>query len=120
MSTQNRRIRRPPSPHRIVRSRPRLFFSGALGIVVTAALAASTSWRPATRLLVGWDVGIALYLTLAFDMMAGSEVHHIRQRAAEQDEGRFAILVLTVAAALASLAAIVAELGTSASSGEGR
>ena len=114
MQTGNREIRRPPSLLRIVRSRPRLFVSAALGVVVTGGLAALTNWRPATRLLVGWDLGIGLYLALAFHMMAASDVHHIRRRAARQDEGQLAILVLTVAAALASLAAIFAELGMSA------
>ena len=81
---------------------------------MTAALAVLTGWRPATRLLVGWDIAIALYLGLAFHLMAGSDIRLIRRNAAQEDEGQFAILVLTVAAALASLAAILAHLGTSA------
>jgi uncharacterized membrane protein len=116
MSAQGRRSLRAFLPHRILRSRPRLFSSAALGIVVTAALAVSTAWRPATRLLVGWDVGVLLYLVLVFEMMLGAEASEIRQRAAEQDESRFAILVLTVAAGLASLVAILAQL-TSAQGG---
>jgi uncharacterized membrane protein len=39
------------------------------------------------------------------------DVTRIRRRAALQDEGRIAVLVLVVAAALASLGAILAELG---------
>ena len=38
-------------------------------------------------------------------------VERIRKRAAEQDEGAFIILLLTIAAAIASLVAIVFELG---------
>jgi uncharacterized membrane protein len=114
------KLRRPPLPLRIVRARLRLFASGALGVVMTAALAVLTDWRPATRVLVGWDIGIALYLGLAFSLMARADVHRIRQNAARQDEGQFAMLVLTVAAALASLAAIFAELGTSGDGGGGR
>jgi len=38
-------------------------------------------------------------------------VDEIRERAAGQDEGRFGILTMTTAAAVASLAAIVAEIG---------
>src|SRR6059036_549834 len=106
MQTGNREIRRPPLLLRIVRSRPRLFVSLALCVVVTGGLAILTHWRLASRLLVGWDLGIGLYLALAFHMMAGSDVARIRRHAAQQDEGRVAILVLTVAAALASLAAI--------------
>ena len=95
-------------------ARPRLFMSAAVGVVVTAVLAVSTDWRQATRLLVGWDIAMALYLALAFHMMGRADVRRLRRHAAEQDEGRFTILVLTVAAALASLAAIFAELGTGA------
>jgi len=80
-------------------------------IVVLAAL---TDWRPVMRGLVGWDIGIGLYVILAFEMMARANVHQIRRRAATQDEGAIVILVLTVATALASLLAIVALLGTSA------
>jgi uncharacterized membrane protein len=110
MSTKGRRIGRAVLPHRILRSRPRLFSSAGLGIVVTAVLAVSTAWRPASRVLVGWDVAVAVYLVLVFEMMAGSRVRDIRRRAAKEDEGQLTILVLTVAAGLASLAAIQAEL----------
>jgi uncharacterized membrane protein len=105
--------RRPPAPLRIVRARPRLFACGAIGAVV-AGIAFATSWRPATRLLTGWDVGVALYLALVFQMMGQSTTHTMRRHAAEQDEGRLTMLVLTVASALASLAAIFAQLGGSA------
>jgi len=104
---------RPPFLVRIVRARPRLFIAGAVGVVAGASAAVATDWLRATRLLAGWDIGIALYLVLAFHMMARSDVHHIRRRAALQDEGQLAILGLTVAAALASLGAIFAELGRS-------
>jgi uncharacterized membrane protein len=87
---------------------------------VTVALAAVPQCRPVTRLLIGWDIGVAVYLALAAHMMSWSKVHHIRRRAAHQDEGQAAILVLTVAAALASLAAIFAELGSTAGAGGAR
>jgi uncharacterized membrane protein len=100
-----------PRPVRIVRARPRLFIAALIGLVV-AALCPS-DWRIATRLLVGWDLGVALYLTLALRMMAVAEVRHIRLRARLQDEGQYTILALTATAALASLGAIVALLGMS-------
>jgi uncharacterized membrane protein len=98
-------------PARIVRGRPRLFGSLAVGVAVGLALVAATDWRQPTRLLVAWDVFLTLYLTLAAHLMAASGIEHIRQRAAVEDEGQNTILVLTVAAGLASLAAIFAELG---------
>ena len=112
MPTEPRKTRPSPWLLRIVRARPRLFSSGAFGVLVTLALTVAPSWRPTTRLLVGWDIGIALYLVLVFHMIACSDVHRLRHRAASQDEGQFMILVLTVGAALASIAAIVVELAS--------
>src|SRR5262245_6902451 len=114
MQTDRDRVSRSPLLVRVVRARPRLFSSATLGIAVSLALAVTTDWLPATRWLVGWDVGVAVYLVLAFEMMASSDIQRIRRRAGAQDEGQFVILALTVAAALASLVAIIAELGTSA------
>jgi uncharacterized membrane protein len=93
---------------RLVRARPRLFISAAVGVVVGFALPAL--WRLASRLLVAWDVAVALQLILLGVMAARSPVAQIRQRAAEEDTGRIGVLIFTVAAALASLGAIVAEL----------
>jgi uncharacterized membrane protein len=101
--------RRLPKIVRIVRARPRLFLAALLGAAV--ALALPPDWRVATRALVGWDSGVAGFLIAAFALMWRSDVGRIRRRAALQDEGRTVILVLVVAAALASLASIVAELG---------
>ena len=103
--------RRLPRIVRIVRARPRLFLAVALGIVVGLVLLPG-DWRVATRLLVGWDAGVALYLVLGFAAMANADVARIRRRAALLDEDRTVFLVLTAGAALASLGAIVAELGT--------
>src|SRR5690349_4498688 len=106
--------RRPPRFVRIIRTRPRLFISAAIGLAVIAILFVASDWRVATKLLVGWDAGVSLYLVLAGTLVARSDVHRLKRRAANQDEGNMAILILTVAAAIASLAAIFAELGTQA------
>ncbi len=102
--------RRLPYPLRLVRARPRLATAAAVATAVIAAL--PSDWRLPTRLLVGWDAGVALYLVLVYALMARSSIEHIRRNAARHDEGRVAILVLTVTAALASLGAILAELGS--------
>jgi len=65
---EHRKTGRPPLLLRVVRARPRLFAPGALGAVVTAACTALTPWKPAARLLVGWDIALALYLALAFQL----------------------------------------------------
>jgi len=77
------------------------------GCADAACLALGT----ATRLLVGWDSGVVLYLALVYSYMAHASIARMRQRAAIDDEGAIALLVLTTTAALASLAAVVAEIG---------
>jgi uncharacterized membrane protein len=93
---------------RIVRVRPRLFLAVLLGLAIAAL--SPVDWRLATRALAGWDIAVAVYLVFAVHLMTGCGANHIRRRAAIQDEGRFTILVLVVASALASLLAILAEL----------
>ena len=88
----------------------RLVLSAAFGTAVTLTLLA-LSWGTATRLLVGWDSGVVLYLALIYWYMAHASIARMRQRAAIADEGAIALLVLTTTAALASLAAVVAEIG---------
>ena len=70
----------------------------------------------ATRSLVGWNAGVALYLLLVYILIARCNMAQIRDHAAREDEGRVGILVLTVFAALASLGAIVVELHGAAAS----
>jgi uncharacterized membrane protein len=108
-SPSQRAHRRLPRVLRIVRARPRLFIAVALGTVVGVALPAE--WRPVLRMLVGWDACVAIYLALALRAMADCDVARVRRRAAQLDEDRIAFLVLPALAALASLGAIVAELG---------
>lgn len=96
-------------PFRIVQARPRLFIAALVGAVIIA-LVPHDWWLP-TRLIAGWDTGVALYLVAACQLSHSGDVKSMRQRAHMEDEGRLGMLVLTVAAALASLGAIVALLG---------
>ena len=100
--------RKLPRVVRIVRARPRLFLAIVLGAIICIALPAD--WRVATRLIVGWDAGVVIYLGLAYGSMVNSDVARIRRRAALLDEDRTVFLLLTTAAALASLGAIVVQL----------
>lgn len=88
----------------------RLFVSAAFGLATGCALLA-TPWRIPTRILVGWDSGVVLYLALIFRLTTHTTIEYIRQRACVEDEGAIALLVLTMASALASLAAVLSELG---------
>ncbi len=112
MATQAAQKRRASARiSRFLQARWRLLFSTIVCILLVAFL--PDSYRLLSRLLMGWDAGIALYLTLVLWMFARSDVARMRREAALQDEGRFVIPILTVAAALASLAAIVFWLRTS-------
>jgi uncharacterized membrane protein len=109
------RLSRLLAPVRIVSAHMWLFAAAAIGGGLAFLLPGE--WRLSTRLLIGWNVGVALFLAHAFFTIARFDLRRARQRAAEQDEGAVLILVLTVAAAVASFAAIVADLGFAQASG---
>ena len=90
----------------------RLFLSFGFGAAVALSLLA-LPWRVSTRVIVGWDAGVVLYIALIYLVMAHGSIAKIRRRAAINDEGAIALLVFTAAASLASLASVLAELGHS-------
>jgi uncharacterized membrane protein len=92
-----------------VRVRPRLATATCLGLSAVFFLPRDISG--ATRALVAWDIGSGLYIVLAWTMMLrGTTVEVMRWRSRLQDDGAVAVLAITVAAAVASLAAIFLEL----------
>ena len=103
------RFRKMPKAVRLVYARPRTFVAIALGIVAFFLL--PSSLRLVTRLLIGWDTFVAVYIVLVYTMMLRSTLATIRRMASLQDDGRFVIPLLTALGAFASLAAIVFELG---------
>jgi uncharacterized membrane protein len=105
-----RRFRNMSRPVRVVYARPRTFIAVAIGIA--AFFFIPDSLRLVTRLLISWDMFIAVYLILVYIMMLRCELSHIRRNAVLQDDGRFLILLVTALGAFASIAAIVSELGS--------
>jgi uncharacterized membrane protein len=106
----NTAAKRPTWIIRVGLAHKRLVISTAIGIAAVFVLRV-TDLALVTRILLGWDTGVAIYLVWAATVMARcSTVAAIKRNAAIQDEGAFAILLLTVAAAIASLGAIFAEL----------
>ncbi|MGH6825136.1 DUF1345 domain-containing protein [Methyloceanibacter sp.] len=96
---------------RIISARPRLFLSILAGFAVGALLPMYVSeLRGVTRFLVAWDFGVGLYLILAFWMISHSGIREIHRQYLAQDEGGFAILVLTIVSACASVGAVFAWL----------
>jgi uncharacterized membrane protein len=107
MSTK---AKRPTWIVRVGMAHKRLLISAAIGIAAILVLR-TTGLHLVTSMLLGWDIAVAIYLVAAAVVMARcSTVAAIKRNAAIQDEGAFAILLLTVAAAIASLGAIFAEL----------
>ena len=111
------RFRKFPVFLRVIISRPRTFI--ALGIALVVFFLLPDSRRLVTRALVGWDVFTGLYLVLAYIMMVRCGHEHIKPSAVLQDDGRFLILLMTQLGALASIAAIVFELGVTQRSAAG-
>lgn len=91
-----------------LRTRPRLFIAAAVGIV--AALAAPGIEHVVTRSLLGWNVGVWLYLVLAGTLMLRADHEHLRRAAIAQAEGAATVLALVTVAACVSIVAIVIEL----------
>jgi uncharacterized membrane protein len=94
----------------MVKVRPRLFVVIAIGVVTGLFLPQGVASQPISRWLVAWNVGAWLYVAMAATMMVRSTKNHMRHRAQLQDDGKYAILGLTVIAAIASLVAIACEL----------
>ena len=94
----------------VFKVRPRLFIVAVIGVLVGLFLPQAIASQPITRWLFAWNVGACLYIALAAAMMIRSSRGHMRHRAQLQDDGKYAILGLTVISAVASLIAIACEL----------
>ncbi|MGB8895384.1 MAG: DUF1345 domain-containing protein [Pseudolabrys sp.] len=110
---------RPILAVRLARLHARLLISIAVGMAVTLGMA-MTDWSMATKLLLGWDIGVVLYLALIYQLMISCGIDEIRRRAAEDDEGALILLILTGLSGLAIMGAIIAELGIAKVSGQPR
>ena len=90
--------------------RPRLTFGLAIGLVVYALLLVFTglSWR--LRFIAAWDIGVSFTLAALFIGLRKSSAETIKHRALLQDEGKWAILAISLVAAVASLAVIASEM----------
>lgn len=86
---------------------PRLVAGAVVGTLTGALLPTGTG--PA-RLLIGWNVGVWLYLASTWWLMARATHQRLRQVAVAQTESALAVMTAAVCAVVATLAAIVLEL----------
>jgi uncharacterized membrane protein len=83
----------------------RLLYGLAAGLV-TAAIPIQTGWQ--FRGLLGWCVGIVVYLSLAWWLCVGFDAVRTRARAQAQDEPSVVLLFVLMLATAACVAAITA------------
>lgn len=85
-------------------------------LLAIVAITASSAFWPiegtiATRLSIGWIVGVLVFLAVSFHKaLRSGNPDRLRQRAADQDVVGRAILPLALFAATASIASVVGEL----------
>lgn len=100
-------------------ARPRLLAGFVIGVLVYVV---SSHWivRDVTRAIIAWDVGALSFVVLAMSSMVDCNHEHMKRRALDHDEGKHFILLLTLFAAVASVAALGAELATAKTAGAGQ
>lgn len=93
--------------YRSARARPRMLISFLFGIAVACLIPADSLLIHA---LLGWNAGAILFIVLIMTMMARTDAADIRDRAIAEEEGRFTVLTLVIAAATMMLIAIALEI----------
>jgi len=94
----------------VLRNRPHLMLGLAAGIAV--ALVSPAALKPTARILLGWDAAVWVYLVLMWTHMALATEENVRCNAQREDENAVAVLFVICVASVASILAIVLELGT--------
>ena len=96
------------APLRHLWRRPALIIALVIGIIV--GWFAARALDLVTGILLGWSLGVVIYIAGALRNVVRATEQDIRERAALLDEGAGTVLFMTVAAAIASVVAIVAHL----------
>jgi len=94
----------------LFRYHPRLWIAVVAGALAFFLLPGG--WELISRILVSWNVGVALFLVLIFTWMTRMSPELICSRYIDEDESAPFILAVVVLAALLSVAAIVQPLAT--------
>ena len=90
---------------RIVAGRPRLFIGAGVGLATVVVMPGGLAG--VTAAILAWDIGVAVFLLLAFSLFLTAPADRMAQNAKREEEGEWTIFALTVVAAVASLAAIL-------------
>jgi uncharacterized membrane protein len=90
-------------------ARPRLLAGAVMGVAVYL-VAGPWIVRPVSRGIIAWDCAVVVFLALTLVYMAGSDQAKMKRNALTHDEGKHFILLIAIAAAVASVGALSAEL----------
>jgi uncharacterized membrane protein len=96
--------------HNLFLGHPRIWIAAAAGTVLFFFI--PHDWSTLTRVLVCWNSGVILFLTLIFFWMRSLSAAQICTKYVEEDETGPFILIVVVIAAVASIFAIVEPLAT--------
>jgi uncharacterized membrane protein len=91
-----------------IRFRMHLIAAIICGTII--ALALPGSLKADVRVLLGWNIGLWLYLAMIWTMMIKMRPQQVQEFAAREDENAATVLIVVCVAAVASIAAIVLEL----------
>jgi len=100
-----------------LRNRPQLAAAIATGVV--AGLVVPSTVAAAARMLIGWNFAVWTYLALMWFHMALASEEDVGCNARREDESAGTVLFLICTATVASIVAIVIELGATKSLGTG-
>lgn len=92
----------------LIRYHPRFWIAVAAGVICFFFL--PPQWALISRILVCWNCGVVLFLTLIFFWMTSLSAERIGSEYLDEDESATFILTVVVVAALLSVAAIVVPL----------
>ncbi len=96
--------------HRLTRSHPRLSIATLLGLLGGLLIPADNLIQ---RILLGWNIGVWLYLVLVLWLTWRATPDKVRRVAGIEDENAGMVLFTVSVAAIASLAAVTLELAAS-------
>lgn len=96
--------------NKLLRNHPRIWLGALIGAVVFMLL--PSQWSLISRVLIGWNCGVMLFLVLIGRWMTSLNAEQICNRYIEEDSSAPVILVLVTTAAMLSVVAIVEPLAT--------
>jgi len=86
----------------------RLYSSTLIAVVLFFVLPHDWDWL--LRLLISWNVGVLLFLVLAYRLMFRLDAKQLVKKYEEEDEAAGVILIISIIGAILTMASIVAFL----------